>query len=249
MDETAVGVVEEGPQMSFFQRLTGIFFEPGKTFADIDRRPTWLAVFLIMAVFTIPFTYTLMSHIDTTTQMRQRLEARGVPQEQIEQQIQITNRFTQSPIYKYGIAAIAPVMTLVSYIVIASLFLLLFMIMGAPLTFRKSLATTFWGFFPPGIVSMILSVVIILAKNEQSVDPQHILMSNLGFLTDGKAHAALFALLSSFDIFTAWTISLLSIGFAAISDSKMSTRKAATGIIALWALYVLGKVGYNAIFG
>jgi hypothetical protein len=227
MEETEVDVAEDHPQMSFFQRLSGIFFEPGKTFADINRKPSWLGIFLILSVFTIPFTYVLMSRIDTTTQVRQRLEARGVPPEQIEQQIQMTNTFTQSPVYRYGFAAVAPVMSLVSNLVIAALFLLLFIIMGAPLTFRKSLAVTFWGFFPPGIVAMLLSLVIMLAKGDTPVDPQHMLMSNLGIFGDSKAHPAI---------------------FAAVSAGKMTTKKAATGIIILWALYVLGKVGYNAFF-
>jgi hypothetical protein len=248
MDEAEVGVIEAGQQMSFSQRLTGIFFEPGKTFADVNRKPAWLGVFLILAVLMIPFTYVMLTHVDTTAQLRRTLESRGVAQDQIEQQIRVTTALTQSPIYRYGVSAASPAITLVTYIIIASVFLLVFIILGAPVTFRKSLAATFWSFFPQSIVMMILSLAIMLIKNEPITDPQNILMSHLGFLIDRKANPALASLMSSIDIFSLWTISLLSIGFAAISDGKMTTKKAAVGVIALWALYVVGKVGFTAIF-
>jgi hypothetical protein len=247
MEQTEIGVSEEAAPLSFFQRLSGIFFEPTKTFADINRKPSWIGVFVILGVLTIPFTYTMLSRVDTTTQLRQRLEAQGMPQEQIEQQMQMTNAFTQSPLYRYGIAAVSPLFTLISYLLFAAVFLLLFIIMGASLTYKKSLAVTFWGFFPPGIIAMIISTVILLAKEPGSVDPQRMLMSNLGVLVDNKAHPAIFAALSSIDLFSIWTVILLSIGFAAVSSKTLTRKKAATGIIILWAIYVLGKVGYYAL--
>jgi hypothetical protein len=72
------------------------------------------------------------------------------------------------------------------------------------------------------------------------------LSSNLGFLVDSKS-AALHSILSSLDVFSFWTLALLVIGFAA---SARVSRKAATGVIvAIWALLVLGKAGFAAIFG
>jgi hypothetical protein len=246
MEDTAMGVTEETSQMSFVQRLSGIFFEPSKVFADINRKPSWLGVFVIVSLLSIPFTYTIMTRTDTTAGVRQRLEASGASAQQIEQQMRAMESVTQSPIYKYGFPALAPVGTLVAYLAIAGILLLVFIIMGAPLNFKKSLAVTFWGFFPPGMISMILGLVIMYIKDPATLNPQHLLMSNLGPLVDDKAQPALYSLLSSIDLFTLWSISLLSIGYAAVSARKLTTAKAATGIVVLWAIYVLGKMGYFA---
>ena len=51
----------EPPRMSAFARITGVFFEPGKTFADIGRRPDWLPPVLVLALATLAVTY-VMSH-------------------------------------------------------------------------------------------------------------------------------------------------------------------------------------------
>lgn len=248
MEESVMGVNGEAPQMSFSQKLTGVFFEPTKTFADINRKPSWLGIFVILGILLIPFTYTIMSRTDTTSAVRQRLEASGSSPQQVEQQMQAIERVTQSPIYLYGISAVSPLLNLIVYLIMAGIFLLLFVIMGAPLNFKKSLAVTYWGLFPPGVISMILSIAILFIKEPGTIDAQHVLMSNLGPLVDNKAQPALFSLLSSIDLFAIWAISLLSIGFAAVSAKKLTTKKAATGIVILWVIFVLGKMGYSALF-
>ena len=46
----------EGPEMSTPSTLTGIFFEPGRTFEALRRRPRFLVVGLILLVLTIGVT-------------------------------------------------------------------------------------------------------------------------------------------------------------------------------------------------
>ncbi len=249
MEENVTGAGETGaeaPPLGFFERLTGVFFEPSKTFVDIDRRPTWFGIFVILSILTIPFTYTLLTRIDPGAAIRQRLETSGASAEQIEQQVKAASAITQSPLYKYGMTAVAPVGTLVVYLILAGVFLLLFIIMGVSLTFKKSLAVTFWGCAPPAIISMILATILMYVKDPSTIDPQHLVMSNLGPLVDAKTNPALNSLLSSIDLFSFWTIVLLAIGFAAVSAKRLTTGKAATGILVLWAIYVLGKMGYFA---
>jgi hypothetical protein len=74
-----------------------------------------------------------------------------------------------------------------------------------------------------------------------------VLPSNLGFLAPEGASAAVLSLLSAFDLFKLWTLVLLVIGFAAVARLKKGT--AAAAVVGCWALYVLGKAGWAAIFG
>jgi hypothetical protein len=55
------------------------------------------------------------------------------------------------------------------------------------------------------------------------------------------------ALFSSFDIFSLWAIALLVIGFAAAA--RISKGTTAGGVIGMWLVYVLGKVGLAALRG
>ena len=45
----------ESAQMGAFARITGVFFEPGKTFADIGRRPQWFLPLLLIVLSAIAF--------------------------------------------------------------------------------------------------------------------------------------------------------------------------------------------------
>ncbi len=249
MEDIAMDSIPEAPTMSFGQRLTGIFFEPSRTFKDIDRKATWIGIFIIVAILGIAVAYVMMSHLDTEALLRQQMAARNMSQEQINQAIAAQQG---SPIIrnlKYLGVVFAPVAQIVSYLVIAGVFLLVFVLMGAQLTFKKALAVTIWGMAPAGIVMSILSIALIYIKNPTTFDPyQGIVMSNLGGLVDGKTHPILASLLGSIDLFSFWSIVLLSLGFAAISNRKLTTRKAAVGVVLLWAIFVLGKMGWRAIF-
>jgi hypothetical protein len=249
MEDTAKGVAEEAPQMSFFQRLTGIFFEPKKTFEDINRKATWIGIFIIMAILGIVVAYAMVSHIDPVAMMRQQMEARNMTEAQINAAIEAQQN---NPLVKnlmYLGVVVAPIAQIVAYLIMAGVFLLIFMLMGAPLSFKKTLAVTIWGGAPPGIVMSVLSVVLIYVKNPENINAaQGIVMSNLGPLVDSKASPFLNSVLASIDLFSLWTIVMLSIGLAAISGRKLTTKKAAIGILILWVLFVLGKSGFRMIF-
>jgi hypothetical protein len=130
-------------------------------------------------------------------------------------------------------------------VLVAAVFWGAFKAFGWDLTFRQAFGVTTHAFLP-GVLGSLVFIPVLLGQ--QSVDPTtlgDLLRSNLGFLVDRKA-AALHAVLQSIDIFSLWTLALLVIGFA---TSARVSRKAAAGIIVvIWALLVLGKAGFAAIF-
>ena len=63
---------------------------------------------------------------------------------------------------------------------------------------------------------------------------------------DRKANPVLHSLLQSLDAFSIWVIVLLVLGYAIAA--KVSRGKAAGLVVTLWALYVLGKAGFTALF-
>jgi hypothetical protein len=235
-------------QMNFVQRLTGMYFEPTKTFEDIRRKGSWVGMFLILSVLGMGMAYVINVKIDRETRIRKGIEM--MPIKLTEEQIQAAIARPPGVMERFGFL-MAPINVAIAYLIIGAAFLLVFLLMGAGLTFKKSLTASFWGMGPPGIVFSVLGIVLMYLKDPDKLelDPSSNVASNLGILVaDTKAHPVLASLLSSLDIFSLWNIVLLSIGFAALSDHKLSTKKAATGVMILWAVWVLGKAGWRAIF-
>ncbi|NWG13661.1 MAG: YIP1 family protein [Acidobacteria bacterium] len=239
------------PTMSFMQRLIGVYFEPRKTFQDISQKPTWIALFIIVCVLAMGVNYTLTAVMDHETLMRKSLAMNPMTRNMSEEQIQQLVSQPRGAFSRYSGLIFAPLGVLVSYAVTAGVFLLVFVLMGAAITFKKSLAATVWGMAPPGIILTILSIVFMFIKDPADIEisPAGNVASNLGMLVSEKEHPVISSLLSSIDVFSFWTIFLLSIGFAALSDRSLTVKKAATGVLILWLLWVLGKAGYFALFG
>lgn len=97
---------------------------------------------------------------------------------------------------------------------------------------------------------MLLAILFMFVRDPDTLElnPAKNVASNLGILVSEKAHPVLNSILGSVDLFSFWTIALLSIGFAAVSDRKLTTKKSATMVVLLWAVWVLVKAGWSALF-
>jgi len=252
-DVTGVPVEGAGAaQMNFIQRLAGVYFEPTKTFEDINRKGSWLGIFIILSILGMAMSYVANLRIDRETRIRQGIEMSPIrlSEEQKEAAVKAATEHPPGIMERFGFV-FAPISVLVLNLILAAAFLLMFVLMGGGLTYKKSLTVSFWAMAPPGIIMSLVSVVLMFVKDPDKlqIDPSSNVASNLGILVaDQKAHPVLASLLTSIDLFSFWSIALLSIGFAAVSDRKMTIKKAATGVLILWAIWVLGKAGFKAIF-
>jgi hypothetical protein len=251
--QTNVSIPAASPEihLSFFRRLGCVFLEPSKTFEDIGRHPSWLGVFIIMSLLAMTSSYVLMSRMDYDAFVRKGLQMNPLTRNMSEEQIsQITSR-PRSAFQQYSGMIFAPLGILVEFFIFAGIFLLAFILTGDALPYKKALSVTYWGMAPPMIVVTLLSTAFMFIKDPETLElnPANNVISNLARLVDEKAHPALSSLLGSFDLFSFWTIALLSVGFAAVSNRQITTKKAATVVLSLWAVWVLGKAGFYAILG
>src|SRR6185436_1882735 len=78
-------------------RLTGVFFEPTRTFQDIAARPGFWVPLVIMIVTAIIFLLLFSQHVGWERMMRQQLEsssrAAQLSPEQKETQLQMMTKF------------------------------------------------------------------------------------------------------------------------------------------------------------
>ncbi len=249
-----------GAQMSFSQRLVGIYLEPTKTFADISKKRTWVALFIVMCIVTLVSSYVLMARMDPADQAVKGLAVmkpilkKFVSAETLAQMEDQAAKRAAEPrtfLSKASPIVTTPIVMYITYVILTTIFLLAFMITGAGLTFKKCFTTVLWGTAPPGILVALLSILFIFLKNPADLEiaPVYNVVSNLSPLVDFTTHPALNSLLSSIDIFSIWTACLLSIGFAAMSEQRLTAGKAAITVVSLWVLWILLKVGFWAVMG
>jgi len=216
-------------------RLIGVFFSPGKAFADIARRPTWWIPLIIAAVFSTIYLNAFTQRVGWESVIRPAIErsanTQNMPAQQREQLIRTT-----AGIYKY-VGYGSAVLTLFYVFIVAVLLMFLFdTMMSAGIGLKRMMAIVAYGFLPL-VIQTALSMLVLFLKDPAEFNLQNPLMFNVGAYLSPDAPAALRALGSSIDVFSLWIIILLAIGVSSAAR-KMSFGKAFAGIALPWALFV-----------
>ncbi|MEO8430582.1 MAG: YIP1 family protein [Acidobacteriota bacterium] len=229
---------------SAFGRLVGTFFSPGATFRSIAAKPGFLAPLIVWTLVSLGLYAAMAPKFDYEKMIRQSIEKKGqtVPEDRIQSIVATQKKI--APIIGTCISLIAPtVVTLIVALVLWASF----KAFGWDVRFKQAVGATAHSYLPSVLGALLLIPVVM---QRESVDPQAVgdlLRSNLGFLVEKTSSPALHSLLGSLDVFSIWTLILLSIGFAA---AGRTSRKAAGGVVfTLWALFVLGKAGLSALLG
>jgi len=254
-------VLEEPARLGPLQRLAGVMFSPGDTFADVNRKPTVIAPILIAVAVVVAstafFSFWVNPDWDRILRpsVKQRIERGGqtATEEQIQQGVKYGKIFAKyTPVI---VAIFVPIF----YLFLAGVFALGMMFIQAKTTFKKILSVVAWGGAATGLISGVVSIIVLLLQDKETLanlDPTKssgIAPTNLDAILSGMSvelPAALKAAASSLDIFSIWYMILLAIGLAAIAGSRRITASKTGGMVfGLWAIYVCIKMGIAAIFG
>jgi hypothetical protein len=235
--------VNESENDSPLARVAGVLASPGPTFAAIARRPGWVLPLVISTVLSLAATAAIVPRIDFEAAVRERIAARNqsIPEERVEQIIAAQKKF--GGFFGYVSALLVP--TFIA-LVLALVFWISFKAFGWELTFRKSFGVTAHALLPSIFGSMLL---IFFATRLDLINPGEIgdlTHANLGLLVDRHANPVLHSLLRSVDVISMWVLALLVIGFAIAAN--VPRKESGLLIGALWAIFVLGKAGFAALF-
>ena len=249
MTPESVTAFEPQPQpMSEIARITGVFFEPKKTFEDIAQRPKWLTPLILIIVAALSVTVLFSQHVGWERFFRQQMETNTRMQqltpEQKEQTLQLQMKF--APIG--GGAAI--VVGIPIYYLVASAVLLGIVagIMSAPVKFKQVYAVMCYSSLT-GVLSSILTIVVMFLKNPDQFNLQNPLAFNpAAFMDPVSTPKFTYSLASSLDLFSLWTILLIATGLRAAAGKKLSFGGALFAVILPWAVYVLGKSALAGAF-
>jgi hypothetical protein len=253
MNDMAVeSAVEAAPGLSQWQRVSNTFTAPSKTFEDIKRgNKSWWMPLIIMAIVG----YVLFAAIYTKIGMQQvvdnqiRMDPKAaermaqVPPEQREMSTKISLYITE------GIFIASPVMVMViAAIVSLVLWGTINFVFGGKATFGSVFAVWFYASLPSIVKSLLGTVVVFAGMAPESFNIKNFAPTNLGaFLDPVETNKALYALATSVDAITIWTLVLLGMGTAAVAGVKRGSGYIA--VFGWWAIIVLFSVGIAAVRG
>ena len=238
-----------GPKgISAGSAVTGVFFQPGATFSALLKSPTWWLPFLIMVAVTFGSILVVTPKIDMDRSMREAMEKRAektgqtVSQEQVQRATEMSKKFT---------ALAGPIGTTVAAIFFFILAGILWggaRAFGAEVSYKQTMAV--WGHANlANCVGALFAMAVFWQIPNESVTQlgvARLVKSNPGaFLPDGTPQSVL-ALASSFDIFALGTLALLVVAFRRFPGLSKATGTAVP--VGLWALYVIGKTCWAALF-
>jgi len=246
--ENAPSVETQSGGMSELSRVAGIFFEPGKTYADIVARPTFLLPLLLMIVAGLASSYTISQKIGWERIFRHQAETSSrmqqMPADQREAAINMQIKIGSVGAYIGPVIAV-PLVSLIE----AALFLgIVAGIMSAPVRFKQVFAVVCW----TGVVylvTVVLTIVVIFVKNPDDFNMQNPLAFNpAAFMDADTSSKFLYSLASSIDLLSFWSIFLLATGLKAAAGKKLSFGGALFAVLLPWGVYVLGKSALAGVF-
>jgi membrane protein, antimicrobial resistance system len=242
---------EPAPQVSSVGRISGAIFSPPTTFESIAQRPTWILPLLLISLLSIVTVFIFGQRVGWRGFMIRQDQQNSRLQKQMdqmtpEQRDKMLDQQTKiAPIFGYVGAVLG---IFVAAVIVAAVLMVVFnMMTGGGIRFMTSLGIVAHSWVP-ALIGGLLGILVLFLKDPSTVDIQHLVATNAGALLSDDAPKWQEALLSSFDLFTFWSMILMGIGYSAANPKKISFGKALGTIVVVWAIYVVCKVGLSAAF-
>ena len=248
---------EDGP-LSFFDKVTGIFYEPSRVFRSLRRYPHWFGAFAMISVLTLIYSFAFVQRITperivehTTSKLAEMGPPFAPPPEALEgiktQQLQSL----KSPAERIGGAAKQVVGLFFFSSLVAALSLLGILAFGGRINFWQSLAVTFYAMLPIVLIQKVLGLVIMYLKSPDDLHPilnqETTLQDNLGILFSPAEHPILFVIASFIGLTSFYGLWLRAKGLH--MGATRVGKGAAWGVaITLWILLLVLVTIMTALF-
>jgi len=243
----APGPVAEVAPLSEPARVLNTFFAPSKTFTDLRRSASWWLPFLISAIVGAMFVYVVDQRVGfrkvVENQMRiqpkQAERMDRLPSDQREKAMQQQTGFWR--VLSYA----SPLTGLLYYLIIASVLFGTFKFAAsADIRFKTMYALVVFAWLPAIFVYLLAILSLLAGVSSDGFLIQNPAATNLGVVVDPTSSPVLYALLSSVDILTFWSLALMAIGVTCISKVKRGTAFAV--VFGWFGFWILIKIGLAA---
>lgn len=234
---------EETVESSSARNLVQALVSPREAFTALARRPTTALALVVLVALGAVAIYVAMSRVPAESLVASIEEggselppdARDDPE-----------KFLRMALWSQ--TAMAVVFGPALYVAVAAIFLVIFRLFGSDIAFRQSLAVTIHGMLPFGVAA-VAGVAVALGRDEIGLEELRsgsLLASHLGFLATEDTGELTRALLTSADLFSAWCVALLALGYRIVA--RVGAGAAWGAVLAIWLVGVAIKVALAAAF-
>jgi hypothetical protein len=227
--------------------LLKLYVAPGEAFATLLQRPRWLPPLLGLMLVQLTLVGTWLSKVDTREFMKTQIQEAGrweqIPEAQRE--AALDRQAGVLRVFGWLGAILGPPLVVV---VVAAVYLFIFRFFyESEVDYRRSLTIVASTFLAIGTLTAGLTLLTLALKDDWNISPQTALQGNVSALLDkDTAPKPVWSLAESLDVFSFWQLGLLASGFAAASGLRFS--RALSGVLVPWALVVLAKAAFAAVF-
>lgn len=241
---------EQTVEMSTPQTLTGIFFEPGRTFDALRSRPRFLAAGLVCMIAFMAFYLMYLQRVGYENLVNAEVEVRAQKSDMTEEAKSQMRDIQLKPYVKVIRYVTPPLGFVIIFAFGALIYFLGAMMMGKRISYKQSLSISAYGSLPPLLLAMLLNIVILFIRpptedTELARGLGGLVHANLGMLSDPTANPVLTTALASIDLFALYGLFLAALGLRKIA--RMSSGAAWTVVLVIWLIGVLFKLGISLL--
>jgi len=249
---------EAAPPLSFFDKVTGIFYEPARVFRSLRDHPHWVGAYVLIGVLTAIYSFCFIQRItperivEHTHQKMSEMQAPfALPPDRLEAMRTEQLQSLKSPAERIGAVVKSFVGILVVTCIVASLSLLGILAFGGRMNFWQALAVTFYGALPVIAIQKLLGLAILYLKSPDDLHPilnqETTLQDNLGILFTPADHPVLFVMASFIGLTALYGLWLRAKGLH--NGATRVGKSAAWGVaIALQLLFLILATTVTALF-
>lgn len=228
----------EEPQMSEAATLGNIFFEPGRTFEDLRRRPRFVMAMVIICILSTAYAFGLYYKVGDagvrrfmTEQIDKSPQAGSMSSEQKANAVDL--QMTIAKVARYAWPLIMAIILLIG----GALYWVASKAFGGSGGFLHALSVFVYSSLPPTIVAMIANFIVLAFKSVDDIDyaasQRGVIHANPGIFFDGKAAPVLTTLINTLDLFMIWGWVLAAIG---LRITNRISSASAWAIVLIFAL-------------
>ena len=231
-----------GPEMSTAETLTGVFFEPSRTFEALRARPRFLVAALIVFVMTCIVTAVLYMRVDMGQFIRDQIDKSPNAA-----QISDAQKETQVKVGKTVGMILIPLSVPIGIAAGSALYMLLVMAFGGSISYLKSLSVWSYSWLPPAVFGTVIALLVLFLKSPDSIVPENLVATNPGAFFGEESSKVLVAFLRQLDLLRFYGLFLAALGLRKVA--KISSGAAWGVVLTLFILGLLFAVGSAALFG
>lgn len=223
--------------LSFWGKLTNLFFDPRKCFGSVGRTHEWIILWLLVSSISI-IGFQPIKEIVRTSQMAEvnkQLDKSIVTDTQRAKILQSVNERFDNPL----MMLLVPVSQLFVLLFVSAVLLFVGnVILGGTLSYLRILNCYAWTAMIV-IPESLVTVPLVLAKGSTDVS------IGLSVLTSSETGPFLKSFLTSFEFFGLWQVWLTSVALAVMTGVR--TVRAIPVVMGAWLVWVLVKSGMSSL--